>query len=106
MNMENASGVRGTPIKIFKISKRQFEVRLHGEQSIFSRMQELNDKSSILNGFIGTIHFLKDDHHLFIERVMDFVNLLRTLVQLILISSLQELTLPSQSQIQQTTQLL
>ena len=90
MNMENASGVKDTPIKIFKISKRQFEVRLHGEQNIFSKMHEQKDRSSIQNGSTGTMHFPKDDLLLFIDILMVTKSPLRTLDQHILINLLQE----------------
>ena len=92
MNTENASGARGTQMKIYKNSERRFEVRLHGEQSIFSKMQEQNDRLLSQSGFIGTMSFLSDDPLWFIEKEVDGAKHMKKLNRLILISSLQELT--------------
>ena len=76
--MENVSGVKDTQMKIYKSSKKQFEVRLHGELNIFWKMREQNDRLFIQNGFIGMINFQKKDHQLYQEIPEDYMKHLKT----------------------------
>lgn len=58
MKTEPVSGLRDFQRMILKNSKKQFEVKWHGEQNICSKMLEQNDRLFFQNGFTGTMIFL------------------------------------------------